>query len=169
MPTTARGSSATIRVFSRSSAIEASLEYRFDDRLTIGANYARTNGEFDSDGDDSVDSDLDGLNIGPNRLNLYALGTANESIRWRVQLSNFEDRDFEGLAAPVGRDFDGYVQVDGFLGWQTSIGEFSIAAENLFNEEYFTYFAQTEPAARADTFFLGNGRTLTFGWQRQFR
>lgn len=148
--------------------IEAVFEYMFGAQLTVGANYSYTKGRFDSDGDESVDSDLDGLNIGPNRLNVYAFGLLRDSISWRVQVSNFEDRDFEGPAAPVGRDFDGYVQVDAFSGWQTRFGEFSIAVENLLNEEYFTYFAQTEPLARNDTFFLGNGRTITLGWQKQF-
>jgi len=148
--------------------VEAVLEYAFGEQLTLGGNYSYTNGEFDSDGDGAVESDLDGLNIGPNRLNLYAFGLLRDDIRWRIQVSSFEDRDFEGPAAPVDRDFDGYVQVDAFAGWQTRFGEFSIAVENLLNEEYFTYFAQTEPAARADTYFLGNGRTVTLGWQKQF-
>lgn len=148
---------------------EAVVEYLISDRLTVGGNYSYTNGEFDSDGDGSVDSDLDGLNIGPNRLNVYAVGLLRDDISWRLQVSRFEDREFEGPAAPVDRDFDGYVQVDAFAGWQTRVGEFSVAVENLLNEEYFTYFAQTEPAARADTYFLGNGRTITLGWQRLFR
>ncbi|MEM8683357.1 MAG: TonB-dependent receptor [Pseudomonadota bacterium] len=147
---------------------EAAVDYTFNERLSVGGNYSRTNGEFDSDGDDSVDSDLDGLNIGPDRLNLYAYGLLQDSLRWRVQVSNLEDRNFGGVAAPVGRDFDGYTKVDLFGGWMTELGEFSIAIDNVLNEEYFTYFAQTEPAARADTFFAGNGRTITLGWQKQF-
>jgi len=148
--------------------IEALLEYTFSDALTVGGNYSRVNGEFDSDGDGRVESDLDGLNVGPDRLNLYAHGLAFDDLRWRLQVSNLEDREFAGPGAPLGRDFDGYALVDGFLGWRTGFGELSIAVENLLNEEYFTYFAQTEPAARADTYFLGNGRTVTLGWQATF-
>ncbi len=147
---------------------EATLDYRFGAALVVGGNYSRTDGQFDSTGDDNVDSDLDGLNIGPDRLNLYAYGNVAETYRWRVQVSNLEDRSFAGPAAPTDRNFDGYTKVDVFGAWMTSFGEFSLAIDNLFNEEYFTYFAQTEPAARADTFFRGNGRTLTLGWQRQF-
>jgi len=147
---------------------EATLDYRFSEGLSIGGNYSLTNGEFDSDGDDSVDSDLDGLNIGPDRLNLYAYGLFRDDFRWRVQVSNLEDRNFSGPGAPVDRDFDGYTKVDVFGGWTTNVGEFTLAIDNLLNEEYFTYFAQTEPAARADTFFAGNGRTITLGWQKQF-
>ena len=147
---------------------EMTLEYVFGDRLTLGGNYSQTDGRFDQDGDGAVDSDLDGLNIGPDRLNLYAFGLLRDELRWRIQVSNLEDREFEGPGAPTGRDFDGYLLVDLFAGWETTLGEFSIGVENLLNEEYFTYFAQTEPAARADTYFLGNGRTLTLGWQKQF-
>ncbi len=147
---------------------EVTLDYRFNDQLTVGGNYSQTNGDFDSDGNDTVDSDLDGLNIGPDRLSLYAYGAAGEAINWRLQLTNYEDRSFAGPGAPVGRDFDGYILVDSFVGWDTSVGTFSVAVENLTNEDYFTYFAQTEPFARADTYFQGNGRTLTLGWQQQF-
>ncbi|MEM7613024.1 MAG: TonB-dependent receptor, partial [Pseudomonadota bacterium] len=147
---------------------EVSVDYTFSDALVLGGNYSQTDGQFDSTQDGSVDSDLDGLNIGPDRLNLYAHGSFREDYRWRLQVSNLEDRAFDGVAAPVDRNFDGYIKVDAFGAWMTSIGEFSVAVENLLNEEYFTYFAQTEPAARADTFFRGNGRTLTLGWQRNF-
>lgn len=147
---------------------ELSLLYDFSEMLTVGANYSQTNGEFDSDDDNRVDSDLDGLNIGPNRLNLFASGRVAESYYWSAQLSSFEDRNFRGPGAPTDRDFDGYVQLDAVAGWLTDFGDFSVAVENLLNEDYFTYFAQTEPAARADTFFRGNGRTITLGWKRQF-
>ena len=148
--------------------IEATITYAFNDAFNVGGNLALTNGEFDSDGDGAVDSDLDGLNVGPDRLNLFAYGVAFDRLNWRLQVSQFADRDFEGPAAPTGRNFDGYTLVDLFTGWQSPVGEFSLGVENLLNEEYFTYFAQTEPAARADTFFRGNGRTLTLGWQQQF-
>ncbi|MEM6454884.1 MAG: TonB-dependent receptor, partial [Acidobacteriota bacterium] len=79
--------------------IELFLEYRFDERFSVAANYARTDGEFDADGDDRVDTDLDGLNIGPDRLNLFVDGRLSDRLGGYVQVSHFFDRDFEGLAA----------------------------------------------------------------------
>jgi len=149
--------------------IEFALDYALSEALSIGANYSRIDGRFDSDGDGSVDSDLDGLNIGPDRLNVYAEGRFGDEIRWRLQAARLEDRSFDGPGAPAdAADFDGYTLADAFVSWQSDYGVFSVAVENLLNEDYFTYFAQTEPFQRSDTYFAGNGRTLTFGWQRAF-
>lgn len=147
---------------------EVVVEYRFSDALGLGANYARTQGLFDANRDGRVDSDLDGLNIGPDRLNLYVYGTLRANLDWRLQAYQFEDRDFDGAAGPTGIEFDGYTTTDASLRWRTGIGLWSMTVENLFNEDYFTYFAQTEPAQRADTFFTGTGRTLSVGWQHNF-
>ncbi|MEM1175383.1 MAG: TonB-dependent receptor [Pseudomonadota bacterium] len=147
---------------------ELVADYAFASGHVIGANYSNSDGQFDSDGDGSIDTDLDGVNIGPNRLNLYAEGPFGNSVNWRLMLSNLEDRDFGGLAAPVDRNFDGFWLANAYANWDTQLGMFSLGVENLFNEGYFTYFAQTETGARADTFFRGNGRTMTFGWERRF-
>ncbi|MEM8492733.1 MAG: TonB-dependent receptor [Pseudomonadota bacterium] len=147
---------------------EVVAEYALESSQVIGANYSNADGQFDSDGIGGVDTDLDGVNIGPNRLNLYAYGPLAQVITWRVTLSYLEDRDFRGPAAPVNRDFDGYWIANAFANWDTRSGQLYLGVENLFNEGYFTYFAQTEPGARADTFFRGNGRTLTLGWDYTF-
>lgn len=134
----------------------------------VGGNYAWIEGEFDSDGDGAVESDLDGLNIAPNRLNLYAEGQVVRDVALRVQASYLQDRDFEGPGAPVGRDFDGFTLVDAFATWTTGYGRFGLAVENLLDERYETYFSQVETGARADTFFAGVGRTLSLSWQLTF-
>ncbi|MEM1246548.1 MAG: TonB-dependent receptor [Acidobacteriota bacterium] len=144
---------------------EISADYYFSEKLQIAANYADTNGEFDSDADGRVDTDLDGLNIGPNRLNLIFESRLTDDFSGRLQVSTFEDRDFRGLAAAVGRDFDGFTLVDLALRYQLPVGALRLGVENLLNEDYFTYFAQIEPFARADTFFKGNGRTVSVAWR----
>lgn len=145
--------------------IEISGEVALTNNITLGANLAFTNGEFDSDGNGSIDSDLDGLNIGPDRLNVYLNGSTGDAWRWRLQASHLRDRDFDGPGAPVDRDFDGYTVVDAFIARRLPVGELSLGIENLLNEDTFTYFAQTEPFARTDTYFKANGRTLSLGWQ----
>ncbi|MEL6868941.1 MAG: TonB-dependent receptor [Pseudomonadota bacterium] len=147
---------------------EVVADYTFASGHVVGANYSNADGQFDSDGTGGVDTDLDGVNIGPNRLNLYAQGPFANSVNWRVMLSNLEDREFRGPAAPEDRDFNGYWIANAFVNWDSGVGVFSLGVENLFNEGYFTYFAQTEPGARTDTFFRGNGRTMTLGWDQRF-
>lgn len=143
---------------------EVVVDYQFSEALGIGANYATTDGRFDASGDGRVDSDLDGLNIGPDRLNIYAYGTVGHNLNWRFQAYRLADRDFDGVAGPTGIEFDGYTTVDAALRWQTDVGQWSLTVENLLNKDYFTYFAQTETAQRNDTYFKGNGRALSLGW-----
>ncbi|MEM7480022.1 MAG: TonB-dependent receptor [Acidobacteriota bacterium] len=145
--------------------LELFFEFLIDEDFSLAANYALTQGEFDSDGDDSVDSDLDGLNIGPDRLNVFFNGRFGDRFGGYVQVSYFFDRDFDGPAAPTGRDFDGHALVDLSVSYELPVGQLRLGLENLLNEDYFTYFAQTEPNARADTFFKGNGRTVGLSWR----
>ncbi|MDA8020841.1 MAG: TonB-dependent receptor [Thermoanaerobaculia bacterium] len=145
--------------------IELFAEYVVSDSFSISANYARTNGEFDSDSDGRVDTDLDGLNIGPDRLSLFLDGTLTDRFGGHVQVSRFFDRDFGGPAARVGRDFDGYTLVDLSPWLDLPVGQLRLGLEDLLNEDYFTYFAQTEPFARSDTYFKGNGRTFGLSWR----
>ncbi|MEM8997310.1 MAG: TonB-dependent receptor, partial [Acidobacteriota bacterium] len=147
---------------------ELFLELRIDERFSVAANYAQTDGEFDSNGDDRVDTDLDGINIGPDRLNIFFDGRFSDRFGGYVQLSHFFDREFEGPAARPGRDFNGYTLVDLSLWYDLPVGQLRLGLENLQNEDYFTYFAQTEPNARADTFFKGNGRTYGLSWRIDF-
>ncbi|MEM7582919.1 MAG: TonB-dependent receptor [Acidobacteriota bacterium] len=148
--------------------LELFIEYLINSKYSIAANYALTNGEFDSDGDDRVDTDLDGLNIGPDRLSIFLNGTLTDRFGGYVQISQFFDRDFRGQAARVGRDFDSYTLVDLSLWHDLPVGQLRLGLENVLNEDYFTYFAQTEPFARADTFFKGNGRTFGLSWRLDF-
>ncbi|MEM6455144.1 MAG: TonB-dependent receptor, partial [Acidobacteriota bacterium] len=145
--------------------VELFAQYVFNERFSVSATYAQTEGEFDSDGDDSVDTDLDGLNIGPDRLSVFFDAAFTSRFGGYVQVSRFFDRDFRGPAARAGRDFDGHTLVDLSLRYALPLGELRLGVDNLLNEDYFTYFAQTEPNARADTFFKGNGRTLALSWR----
>lgn len=148
--------------------IEFSLEYMLSDYWSLGGNYTYLDGRFDADDDGSVESDLDGLNIAPNRLNAYLQGSFGEQLDLRVQASWFDDRSFEGPGAPDNADFDGYTLFDAVLRWNTNYGRLGLGIENLFNKQYVIYFSQVEPGQRNDTFFAGAGRTLSLSWQASF-
>ena len=51
--------------------LEVSAAYHFDSGVSTGIAYSKLEGRFDSDGDGSVDKDLDGRNIAPDRINIY--------------------------------------------------------------------------------------------------
>lgn len=135
----------------------------------IGALYSHIRGEYDSDGDGDVDTDLGGNNINPDRLNVYVEWDEQAvlPLSGRVQLSHFFDRDFEGEAAPADQNFDGYSLVDLALAKQTGVGNFQLGVENLFDEQYITYYSQTA-TNRDDRYFAGRGRTLMLSYENSF-
>lgn len=147
---------------------ELSLGVALTESWRVTGSYSHTDGRYDSDGDGAVDSDLDGLNVGPDRLNAAIEGNLLPDWTLRLQGAWLRDRNFDGPAAPADSDFDGYAIVDLQLALQTDAGRFGLAVDNLFNRDYITWFSQTEPAARSDTYFAGKGRTLSLSWQQRY-
>jgi iron complex outermembrane receptor protein len=135
---------------------------------SAGGTYAWIQGRFDSNSDGARDTDLDGLNIAPNRLNLFVDGPIWNRLDARVQASTLFDRRFEGLAAVPGRDFRGYTTVDMSLAFEMAPGTLRLGVENLLDKQYVIYFSQVETAAGNDTFFAGQGRGFTLSLERRF-
>lgn len=148
--------------------VEISAEVRPHDRLILGGNYAWLRGKFDSDGDDRTDTGLDGPNIAPNRVNLFAQFFPTSRVHGRLQVSKLFDRSFRGPAAPANADFNGYVTADLILGFSTRAGVVRLGVENILDKQYLTYFAQTDPGQRNDTIFAGRGRTFTLIFEPRF-
>src|SRR5690606_35401287 len=65
--------------------IEVAGLYDLSDATRFGASYAHTDGEIDTDADGAYDADLDGVNIAPDRLNLYWEQRWTPSFDTRVQ------------------------------------------------------------------------------------
>ena len=146
--------------------------------LKAGIGYAHLNGRFDSNGDDKVDSDLDGTNISPDRLNLslnYDKGPFSAIIQHQV----FFGRRFDGLARAADdllgspkklgdNDFGGYSLTDASVGYDTGVGRLSLSVQNLFDKFYIDYSSDTRLPTDNLAFFAGRGRTFTLGWDFRF-
>lgn len=153
--------------------VELSASYRFDSGLQLGAAFAALDGRYDADRDSEVDSDLDGRNIAPDRLNAYVETPIGEALRVRAQVSRLFDRRFESQLATLnfvsGRPFAGYALVDALLSYDAErYGRFTLAASNLFDKRYLTYFSQTSNNVGNEEFVLGRGRAITLRWQGRF-
>lgn len=148
---------------------ELSAAHALTEQTRVGALYSLVRGEYDSDGDGAVDTDLGGNNVSPDRLNLYVEWDEQRRmpLAGRFQVSHFFDRDFGGADAPADQNFDGYLLADLALGKTTGIGTFWFGIENLFDEQYITYYSQTATNLD-DRYFAGRGRTLTLSYQTQF-
>ncbi|ARU58256.1 TonB dependent receptor [Oleiphilus messinensis] len=143
--------------------LEISANYHFDNGISTGAAYSKLEGRYDSDSDGSIDKDLDGRNIAPDRVNLFVEGPVLANLSARLQYSILLDREFDG--GQPQHDFDGYQLADAVLSYQTdTFGDFTLGIENLLDEQYITYFSQTLTYVNNTTYFAGRGRTVTVKW-----
>lgn len=146
--------------------IEFRAEWLLSDSDNIALRYARTEGEYDSDADGQVDTDLAGQNIAPNRINLSWDRTWTQSLSSRVQLNRLLDRKFDNAAGVQTAEFAGYTTVDASVNLNLASGVLSLNAQNLTNEDYFTYYSQTTPSN--GRYFKGIGRSVSLTYNMQF-
>lgn len=137
------------------------------DGLTVSAGYAHLDGKYDANGDDVVDTDLDGANISPDRLNLAA-SYAKGPLSARVQTQFYLARSFKGIIRDPRNDFSGYALTDAFVRYQTGIGGISVAVQNLFDKQYISYASDTQRPTDNFFNFAGRGRSFTLGWDYRF-
>lgn len=141
------------------------------DGLKLGVGYAHLQGKYDSDSanpDGIVDTDLDGTNISPDRLNLNASYNKG-AVSALVQTQFFLSKSFHGKANPDPRNnFGGYAITDASLRYETGIGGLSLSVQNLFDKFYIDYSSDTRLPTDNLAFFAGRGRTFTLGWDYRF-
>ncbi|KTF70207.1 MULTISPECIES: TonB-dependent receptor [unclassified Sphingomonas] len=150
--------------------LEANLGVRLPipgTRVSIG--YAHLVGKYDSDAvpDGKVDTDLDGTNISPDRLNLAA-DYVRGPFSARVQGRFFLARGFYGKVRDPRNDFGGYTLVDATMRYQTRFGGLTLSASNLLDKQYIDYNSDTRLPADNLSFFAGRGRSFTLGWDYRF-
>lgn len=139
---------------------DLSVDADLSDWLGFGIAYSDLTGEFDSDGDGSVDADLDANNVGPDRLNVYFDVTPDSLWSGRLQVFTFLDKTFRDSGGVPTAEFDGYTVVDAVASRQIGNARLTLSITNLLDEQYITYFGQVGNS-RADRFFAGRGRTLS--------
>lgn len=145
--------------------LEANLKARTPvPGLVVSAGYAHLKGRTDTDKDNRVDTDLDGANISPDRLNLAA---DYQGDKWglRLQIQSYIKRDMQD--ALVKDDFTGYTLADAFVRYKLPMGALSLGVQNLFDSQYISYHSDTTAPA-IDRYFAGRGRTATLGWEARF-
>lgn len=138
-------------------------------RWSLGGTLSWLRGRFDSNRDGLVDTDLDGLNLSPARLNFHVQGQPQPWVTTRLQVSTLQKRTVGGLVPPArGRDFGGYTVADLALGFPTQVGTLRLAVENLLDRQYVLYFSQVDTGGANDTFFGGPGRSFILSFERRF-
>ncbi len=143
--------------------IEADAGWQINNAHSLNATYAHTSGKYDNDEDGKVDTRLDGNNIAPDSIQLRWQAQWTSKLDTQLQGTHYFNKDFEGDT----NDFTAYQLVDLSLGYDLPKGELTAGVENLFNEDYFTYYAQTATTLDERN-FKGRGRTFTLGYNLDF-
>lgn len=137
------------------------------DGLRVSAGYAHILGRTDTNGDDRVDTDLDGTNISPDRLNLAASFDRGR-VSARIQTQVYFSRTFNGLVRDPRNDFGGYTLTDAYIGYDVGPGRIILSAQNIFNRQYIDYNSDVRLPTDNLSFFAGRGRTMTLAWDMRF-
>lgn len=145
--------------------IEGNVALRFGRGDRVGLAYAETEGRYDRNQDGAVDTDLEGINISPDRATLFWERAWTDGVATRLQASHAFDRDFERFGNRVA-SFDGYTTLDLQARFALPLGTLSVGLENLLGEQYVTYYSQTTPSN--DDYVAGRGRVLSLAWSHHF-
>ncbi len=145
--------------------IEANVALRFSEAGRAGLGYATADGRYDRNLDGRVDTDLEGINISPDRATAFWEQTWTPALATRLQASHAFDRDFDRLGLPVAQ-FDGFTTFDLQARISLPLGTLNLGIENLFDRQYVTYYSQTTPSA--DDYVAGRGRMFNASWSHRF-
>jgi iron complex outermembrane recepter protein len=133
--------------------------------LWIGGAFASVKGRTDANGDGKLEADLDGANIAPNRLNLYAIFQSGP-FDARLAMRSYFERSFKGQ--DPRNDFEGYTLFDAFLGYRIGSNRVMLGIQNLTDDQYITYYSDTQGPTDNLRYFAGRGRTFTLGITSEF-
>lgn len=146
--------------------------YKYSNQTNFGLTYSLVKGRQDSNDDGKLDSDIDGANIGPNKLTTFVQHKFNQDWNMRLSAIKYFERSFRGPAneAKNGKtDFDsGYELVHLAVNGKVAGGDLTLGIQNLLDKQYVTYFSQTESFSNNGRFFAGRGRTLGASYQYNF-
>lgn len=168
----ATGLGSVVRTPIHVTGIEFAGEWRPHENWQVSATYAQTRGKTAASEGAPLDLDLGSRSQGPDKALLAFRWTPMADVSLRLQGARYFSRDInEGRntgTTVYEEHFDGYTLVDFGAGWNTSVGEFSLGIENLFDRQYLGYFPQSQPNPDNLNYFAGRGRTFTVGWSRSF-
>lgn len=148
------------RQATETSGWEFSVKLHPSSWLAMSAGYSLLDGEYDSNRDGRLDTDLGAADIGPNRLTLSVDLTPPGRYSGRIQSSTNFSRDFNNAAGARVARFEGYTTVDAMAAAQFGDTTLSLSISNLLDEQYMTYQAQAANLSNS-LYYAGRGRTLT--------
>ena len=145
---------------------EFSADWAFSLTDSLGLRYANSDGRYDSDENGSVDSDLGGSDISPDRINISWDSDWNDILTTRLQVNHLLDRKQRNSDNDIVNEFDGYTTVDFSANIAVFSGQVTLAIQNLTNTDYYSYYSQSNPNDLRN--FKGIGRSFSAAYQISF-
>lgn len=139
--------------------------------LKLGVGYAHIQGRYDTNADDVVDTDLDGVNISPDRVNLsatYSHGPVSAILQTQYYLARSFHADAGRTQPDPRNNFGGYAVTDASVRYQIGLGGVRFSVQNLFDEYYIDYSSDTRLPTDNLAYFAGRGRSFTLSWDYSF-
>ncbi|MEG3221842.1 TonB-dependent receptor [Vibrio gigantis] len=146
---------------------ELTSTYQVLDSTKLSAMYAHVEGEVDTTGNGSVDSDMDLKNLTPDRLLLAVNHNFSDVLASRVQYNYLFDSKKSANNVGAEQNFDGYGLVDFSTHYDMrDKGRIAFGIENLMDEQYINYFSQIRN--HSSYYFSGRGRTFSLSYELDF-
>lgn len=158
----ANGIYSVVREKTEIEGFEIRVDVFATDEDTLRLTAAYLEGQSDTNDDGEVDTDLDGANMAPNRLNLSWDRYWTDLVSSRIQMNHVYDRNFKDLYGNNYEAFDGYTTLDLITRFDTDVGNIQFSIQNLTNTDYFTYYSQTLGNDARNFKGLGRSYTVTY-------
>ncbi len=146
---------------------ELTSTYQVLDSTKLSAMYAHVEGEVDTTGNGSVDSDIDLKNLTPDRLLLAVNHSFSDALASRIQYNYLFNSKKSANNVGAEQNFDGYALVDFSTHYDMrENGRIALGIENLMDEQYINYFSQIRN--HNSYYFSGRGRTFSLSYELDF-
>ncbi|MBM7332918.1 TonB-dependent receptor [Alloalcanivorax marinus] len=146
--------------------VEADLGWRVREGHRVSVGYAHVSGEEDSNGNGVPDQRMDARNISPDRVTVRWQANWNDRLTTQLQGNHYFSRRYDRINGR-NANFDSYQLFDLFAGYRLARGQVTLGVENLFNEQYITFFSQSA-SDLDERYFAGRGRVVSLGYNLDF-
>ncbi len=152
--------------------VELTANYDIDSAWRIGGTASFIEGEFDTDGDEDLDSDLGSDRIPPTKITAFVQYTPTDRATYRLDAlssgsRNPKSEQFTGL-----QDIESYVVLDASARFQLGSGDLSLRVDNLLDADYAPVLQQSfsvEAFDFDDYYYVeAPGRTLSASYTVRF-
>jgi iron complex outermembrane receptor protein len=150
-----------VREPKRTWGLETQIDWQPTDNWQLGSSVTWVEGESEVENDGNFQR-LDSSEIPPVKVTAYLENQTTPDWRNRLQLLWVGDREVDNEIA--SEEIDGYIVFDLISSFDLGQGQLQIAVENLFNNQFLNYSAQSSSTSAFGSRVASPGTTLTINY-----